>query len=209
MSLIARIALLVLAVPLVLASGSDCGSGHFRYVFRVDVEKVALNLGLGGPPRTAVFPTEDQANPPAHPLTLTAPSTGRGTPTRAAVLLISHRAPSLLPSAPTAGTGTPVPSAAILPHPLPPPSRPPNRLEPLRAKTLGSLTVTMTRAGMAIAVETIMATVTAMVMAMETVVAMARAEMATTSASLPRSAKTAPVMLPLALGASLLALSLA
>ena len=124
--------------------------------------------------RTCVFRTEGRVTPPVHPPTRTAPSTGRGTLERAAVLLTSPRVPFLLLSALGAGTGAPAPSAASLPPPLP---LPPSLLLPPR------LPERMTR-----------------------IAATARAEiMVTASASISRSVNTAPAMLLLALGVSLLA----
>ena len=119
MTLITRIALLVLAVPFVLAHGDDCGDGRFKCVFSLDRERNILTRGLGGTPKTSVFPKEDQKTPLPHPPTLTAPSTGRGTLERVAVLLTSHRTPSLLLNALRAGVGSLVSSSASLPRPDP------------------------------------------------------------------------------------------
>jgi len=186
MSLITRIVLLVLAIPFVLAHGDDCGNNQFKYVLRIDVESGALTRVLGGPPRTSVFPEADRGIPPTHLPTLTAPSTGRGTLERAAVLLTSHLIPFLLLSVVEAGIGALAPSVATLPHPVPPPPNPLPRPGPPESPMM------MTAMMMTGAVRVAMAV---MVMAAET----------TTSASLPRSVNSAPAMLLLALRVSLLA----
>lgn len=149
MSLIARIVLLVLAIPFVLADGGDgCGSGQFKYVPSVDVGSDVLTRVLGGPLRICVSKKEGHPIPPTHPPTLTAPTTGRGTVELAAVLLTSHRVPSLLLSVAVAGIGPPVPTAAIVPQPLPPPSSPPlHQMPPMVAAIMGTpATVTATNA---------------------------------------------------------------
>jgi hypothetical protein len=68
--------------------------------------------------KTSVSPTEDRPTPPAHLPTLTALTTGRGIPERVAVLLTTHRVPSLLLNVLGTGIGTPAPSVVTLPHPL-------------------------------------------------------------------------------------------
>lgn len=200
MSLIARIVLLVLAIPLVLATGDSCGQGQFRCVFLAFTwRRDVLSPGIGGTPKTPVFPKEGQVSPPPHPPTPTVPSTGRGTLERVAALPTSHRILFLLLSALRIGIGVLVDSAATLRQPLLPPSPllrlafPERKAAPERMRT-----VMMTRTRVAV-------TKVAM-----TRVAMARVATAgTVTASAPtlRSVNTVLAMFPLALRVSLLALS--